>query len=323
MLEIMTSLRALALAIVAAVGTVMPGAALRESAVPPIYGINLSMYGPVGADQFVDDPGTHALFARLGVPFVRVPIRVGISDERLVTAMSAVKAAGATPVMIVHGPVVQEPLKVDLHLLTLVKHVFGSRRVYVEVGNEEDKRGITAGAYTAAWNAIVPRLRAESPPSYRYGGPVTSADDPKYITYFGSHAVPRPDFISWHEYVCDPENTDRYCYSHIARWATHFSTTNAMLRAAIGRTLPIMITEWNLDPSDDPRYSSQAFMRGWVGAALAALARLRSTGLSGAMYYTATGNQDDLMRPDRSFTPAGVAWRDGLCRTRRSGCLPR
>jgi RsiW-degrading membrane proteinase PrsW (M82 family) len=52
------------------------------------------------------------------------------------------------------------------------------------------------------------------------------------------------------------------------------------------------------------------------------LERLRIRGLIGAMYYTETSNQDQLVRPNRSFTPAGVAWRDSLCRTRRSGCLP-
>jgi hypothetical protein len=321
--EIVTALRALALAILAAAGAVIPGATTRKVAPSPIYGINLSMYGPTGADQFVDDPATRALFARLGVPFVRVPIRVGISDQRLLTAMSAVKAAGATPMIILHGPVVHDPLKIDLHLLRLVKTVFAARTVYLEVGNEEDKRGITAGAYTAAWKAIVPRLRAESPPSYHYGGPVTSAADPSYIAYFGSHAVPRPDFLSWHEYVCSPQNSDQYCNSHIANWATHFATTNAMVRGLVGRTLPIMITEWNLDASDDPRYGNRAFMHAWVTTALAALERLRSSGLIGAMYYTATENPDDLVKPSRSFTPAGAAWRDGLCRARVSRCPPR
>jgi hypothetical protein len=281
------------------------------------------MYGPAGADQFVDDPGTHALFTRLGVPFVRVPFREGTSDQRLVTAMSAVKAAGATPVLNIHGPVVQNPLQVDLHLLRLAKSVFGSRTVYLEMGNEEDLRGITARAYTAAWRTIVPRLRAQSPPSYRYGGPVTSADDANYIAYFAGHAVPRPDFLSWHEYVCNPQDTNQYCDAHIARWATHFASTNAMVRAAIGTTLPIMITEWNFDASDDPRYGDPAFIRPWVTAALAQLERLRSQGLIGAMYYTATANQDDLVNPDRSFTPAGAAWRAALCRSRQSGCLPR
>jgi hypothetical protein len=327
LVEIVSVLRALTLAITAAVASVMPSAAPPARAPSPIYGINLSMYGPAGADQFVDDPGTHALFARLGVPFVRVPFREGTSDQRLLTAMSAVKAAGATPVLNIHGPVVRNPLQVDLHLLRLAKSVFGSRTVYLEIGNEEDQRGITARAYTAAWRTIIPRLRAQSPPSYRYGGPVTAAADADYIAYFARHAVPRPDFLSWHEYVCNPQNSNQYCDAHIARWATHFATINAMVRAAIGTTLPIMITEWNLDPSDDPRYGDPPFIRPWVTAALAQLERLRSQGLIGAMYYTATSNSDDLVNPDRSLTPAGAAWRAALCQAvgsrRRSNCLAR
>jgi hypothetical protein len=311
------------LSLVAAVAAITPGAAPRARAPSPVYGINLSMYGAAGADQFVDDPGTHALFARLGVPFVRVPVRDGISDQSLVTAMSAVKSVGATPLIIIHGPVVRNPVNADIHLLQLAKQVFGMKSVYFELGNEEDQRGITARAYTAAWRTIVPRLRAQSPSTYRYGGPVTASDDANYIAYFAGHAVPRPDFISWHEYVCNPRDSNQYCNSHIAAWATHFATTNAMVRAAIGTTLPIMITEWNLDASNDRRYGDPTFMRPWVTAALTALERLRSQGLTGAMFYTATSNQNALIGPNRSFTPAGSAWRDALCRARPSTCLQR
>ncbi len=306
--------RVVLLCVAAALTIVIPIAASSSRSPSTIYGINLSMYGPGAPDQFVDDPATRALFASLAVPFVRVPIRPGVPDQRLLAAMRSVSASGATPVIILHGPAVPGALAIDIHLLGLVKSVFGSRTVYLEFGNEEDDSGISAQAYTAAWNMIIPELRARSARSYRYGGPVAYDDDLPYIRYFVRHAVPRPNFLSWHEYVCGPQNTDRYCDTHIARWAAHFKATNALVRRTIHTTLPIMITEWNLDANSDPRYADRAFIGPWITAALRELMQLRSHGLIGAMYYTATSNQNDLINQNRSFTPAGLAWRRAALR---------
>jgi hypothetical protein len=100
--------------------------------------------------------------------------------------------------------------------------------------------------------------------------------------------------------------------THIANWATHFQQTNADVHAAIGTTLPIMITEFNLDPNLDPRYSHAAFIQPWVHAALAELQQLRGQGLIGAMYYTATDNGMDLVSPANAFTAEGQQWRSDL-----------
>jgi hypothetical protein len=278
----------------------------------PIFGINLSMYGPGAPDQFVDDPATHELFASLGIPFIRIPIRQGVSDARLRFVMRSVARSGAVPVVILHGASVGSPLPVDLHLLSLVRSVFGSRRVYLEFGNEEDSNGISAVRYTRMWNLVVPRLRSQSPSSYVYGGPVAFMNDVAYITSFVRHASPRPDFISWHEYVCSAADSDAYCEAHIARWAVHVRRTNTALRRAIGRSLPIMITEWNLDPNPDPRYQRPGFIEPWTIHALTQLQQLGGQGLIGAMYYTATSNADELVTSGRRLTAEGSAWWQAL-----------
>lgn len=275
---------------------------------PPVFGINLSMYGPHAPDQFVDDPVTHAMFAHLGVPLVRIPIRAGLTDQRLVTVLQAVKSAGATPVVILHGAVVADARRIDLHLLALVRGVFGTQRVYLELGNEEDNNGITAVRYTQVWNQVVTALRAHSPSAYQYGGPVAFDDDLPYINYFVRHASPRPAFISWHEYVCSTADSARVCTAHITRWGLHVARINALLRTAIGRTLPLMISEWNLDANPDPRYTQPAFIGAWVRRALFELERLRAVGVIGALYYTATSNQNSLVEANRRFTPEGASW---------------
>ncbi len=284
-----------------------------------IFGINLSMYGPEAPEQFVDDPVTHDMFTHLGVPLVRIPIRDGLSDQRLLTVLRAVESAGATPVVILHGALVANPLKIDLHLLGLVREVFGAKRVYVEFGNEEDNNHVTAPRYTRAWNHVLPALRARSPSSYIYGGPVAFEADYPYIDYFVRHAVPRPEFISWHEYVCARSDSAQLCAARISRWSVHAGRINALVQAALGRTLPLMISEWNLDANPDPRYARAQFIGPWVRRALGELARLRAVGLIGAMYYTATSNQSALLGPNRQFTPEGASWCAALAAGGRCG----
>jgi hypothetical protein len=289
----------------------VPGRAPRADP-RAVFGINLSMYGPDARDQFIENPKTRSMFARPRVPFVRIPIRAGTPLPRLRSAMEAVKATHAAPVVILHGAMVPDSLAADRYLLGLVRSVFGSSRVYLEIGNEEDQAGVDAARYTATWNAIVGRLRRGSPASYLYGGPVTGSADPSYLAYFVGHARPRPNFVAWHEYACGPADSDSYCVSHIARWGVHVAQANARLRAAIGATLPIMITEWNLDAAPDPRYGDAPFIGRWVTAATAELERLRDRGLIGALYYTASANEDALVNPDGSFTPEGAAWHAAL-----------
>jgi hypothetical protein len=203
---------------------------------------------------------------------------------------------------------VADARRIDLHLLALVRGVFGTQRVYLELGNEEDNNGITAVRYTQVWNQVVTALRAHSPSAYQYGGPVAFDDDLPYINYFVRHASPRPAFISWHEYVCSTSESARICTAHITRWGVHVARINALLRTAIGRTLPLMISEWNLDANPDPRYTQPAFIGAWVRRALHELERLRAVGVIGALYYTATSNQNALVKANRRFTPEGASW---------------
>jgi len=157
--------------------------------------------------------------------------------------------------VILHGATDANALADDLHLLGLIQSVFGAGPVYIEFGNEEDLAGVDVTRYSDAWNQVVPQLKTQAP-TYKFIGPVTYTYNPAYVAAFDKHANPRPDFNSWHEYVCNPTNTDSYCMEHINNWNTHIALTNDAVKAAIGTTLPFMITEWNLDPQQDPRYST-------------------------------------------------------------------
>jgi hypothetical protein len=94
---------------------------------------------------------------------------------------------------------------------------------------------------------------------------------------------------------------------------------NHVVQAAIGKTIPIMITEWNLDDRPDPRYQQSAFIEQWTTEALATLAANRANGLFAAMHYCVTNNPNfSLITLSGSYTPAGQAFFTALQQARVS-----
>ena len=253
-----------------------------------IRSVNVSMFDP--SDQFMNDPTTQTILRQHGTPIIRMPFRDGWTDAQYLQALGAIKNAAAAPLVIVHGACVSDPYTIDNHWLSLVAQVFTTGPVYVEYGNEEDLScnggaGISATAYQASWNIVIPQLKANYP-SYAFIGPVTYQANPAYVATFVNGANPQPDFISWHEFVCNTSNSDDYCMSHINNWANHVNDTNTAVQNAIGHTIPIMITEWNLDPGSDSRYNNQAFIQQWTTNALNEWASLVNAGVYAACIYT-------------------------------------
>jgi hypothetical protein len=281
-----------------------------------IRSVNDSLFD--ATDQLMNDATTQAILKAHATPIVRMPFRDALTDAQDIQALTAIKNTGAAPLVIVHGACVSDPLTIDEHWLSLVAGVFNTGvytgPVYVEYGNEEDLScnggaGISATAYQASWNAVVPQLKANYP-SYAFIGPVTYQSDPTYIATFVNGANPQPDFISWHEFVCSSSDSNSYCLSHINNWATHMTATNnALLNSAIGHTIPIMITEWNLDPGRDHRYSDQGFIQQWTTAALSEWSSLTSSGLYAAFNYTCESHPDfQLIDSSDNFTYQGAVF---------------
>src|SRR6266487_408773 len=260
-------------------------------------------------DQLMNDPTTQAILKTHNTPIVRMPFRDALTDAQDMQALNAIKNTGAAPLVIVHGACVSDPYTIDSHWLSLVAQVFTTGPVYVEYGNEEDLScnggsGISATAYQASWNAVVSQLKATPAySSYYFIGPVTYQSDPTYIATFVKGANPQPDFISWHEFVCSSSDSDSYCLNHINNWATHITNTNTAVRSAIGGTIPIMITEWNLDPGRDRRYSNKSFIQQWTTTALNEWNILTSSGLYAAFNYTCERHPDfQLINSSDNFT---------------------
>jgi uncharacterized membrane protein YgcG len=280
--------------------------------VSPIFGVNMSLFD--SSDELATNAATQATLRSWGVPLIRLPLRTGMSDATLTGAMQAILAVGATPMVILHGPK-SGTLADDQHLLALVSNVFGNRRVYLEYGNEADLAGVGVAAYVAGWNQVIPALKQAAPSAYQFVGPVNFQSDPAYAAAFAKAAQPAPDYLSWHEYVCNSGNPDSYCTSHIANWANHASAVESAVSAAVGHTIPFFISEWNLDPNDESRYANAGFMQSWTRAALTQLLELVPLGLAGAMVYTATNHGNFGLINNGQLTPQGTVFRDVLAST--------
>jgi hypothetical protein len=266
-------------------------------------------------DQLMNDLTTQAILKTHNTPIVRMPFRDALTDAQDMQALNAIKNTGAAPLVIVHGACVSDPYTIDNHWLSLVAQVFTTGPVYVEYGNEEDLScnggaGISATAYQASWNAVVSQLKATPAySSYSFIGPVTYQSDPTYIATFVKGATPQPDYISWHEFVCSSSDSDSYCLSHINNWATHINSTNTAVQSAIGQTIPIMITEWNLDPGKDRRYGNKSFIQQWTTNALNEWSSLTASGLYAAFNYTCESHPDfQLIDSSDNFTYQGAVF---------------
>lgn len=281
---------------------------------PLAYGTNLSLYDE--SDDVVNEPTVQALLRIYGVPIIRMPFRSTLSDAYEVRAMQAIRSMGALPLLIIHGPTDVNALADDVHIMSLVKGVFGDTPVYIEFGNEPELAGISAQAYAAAWNTIIPCLKSLAP-TYKFVGPANSFFNPEYVATFDRLANPRPDFNSWHEYACANFDSNGTCMRYLNNWTTHITDMNRAVRAATGKTIPIMITEWNLDDRPDPRYQDVAFIQSWTAAALNALDANRANGLYAAMQYCVTDNPSfGLINSSGFFTPAGQAFFQALRQAR-------
>lgn len=277
---------------------------------PLVYGVNLAMYDTT--DNVVNERSVQALLRTYQVPVIRMPFRPTLTDAYETQALQAIRDIGALPLVIIHGPTDSSVLTDDMHIITLVRNVFGDSAVYVEYGNESELDGVSAEEYAASWNRVVPCLKSIAP-QYQFIGPAASFFNPSYITRFDQLAQPRPDFNSWHEYACSSLDNDDMCMTNVKKWKDHIAAMEKATTAAIGVRIPIMLTEWNLDGYSDARFSNSAFMHSWMSVALDTLAASRADGLYAAMQYCVTNNPNlSLIDSANAFTPAGQEFFNAL-----------
>jgi hypothetical protein len=273
---------------------------------PLLFGTNMALFHDWD-EPLLNSPLTRQQLKDIGVRVIRMPTRATLQDETLIAAANAIKAVGAVPLIVLHGPEAKDPDLVESNkrLLEMFTGIFGNEIVYYEFGNESDLQGIKADQYAESWNQVIPKLKPLYP-SARFLGPDMHQFNRRYLKTFLQHAHPRPDGISWHEYACSIHWTNQFCLDNVDTWPVHFTQARAAMREAIGTELPIWITEWNYAPDqqlngetpiDDGKYNNATFMKNWTTKAMNMLLQHR---IHAAMQYYATSKPMPLINDDLS-----------------------
>ncbi len=274
------------------------------TASPLLFGTNLTLKD--GNDQVLTSSVTQNLLQQIHVQVIRMPMRADVSEAVNVQAAQTIKQLSAAPLIILRGAQDTQALKDNTLVITDMNRVFGSSVVYYEFGNENDFQGVSAPAYTTAWNSVIPSLKRLAL-NGQFIGPVNFHYDRAYLTYFLAYATPRPDAVSWHEYACWASDATSICMAHLANWTTHIQDARAII-STTGKMLPIMITEWNYDANaslNDGKSNNSTFMRTWTTAALQTLA---NNNVFASMQFSCTDTVMPLVTPSGTLTPQGNAF---------------
>lgn len=190
-----------------------------------------------------------------------------VSDAEQLARVNAVQQAGMTCL----GELpTKNTLAYDEHIVQLL----GNRCTLYEFMNEPSIEGYTAAAYLAVWNADIPHLRAINPQA-KFGGPATYDDQGNDCTFtpLGSTCFMQkfligaaasgvlPDFVTFHWYGCWQDSaasclakagSSAGAVRQVRDWVNQYL-------GARGPSIPIGVTEWNVDPSAPmPSYTQNA-----------------------------------------------------------------
>lgn len=162
---------------------------------------------------------------------------------------------------------------------TFNQHVvsyFGSRCQLYEFGNEPDYELVPFQHYMSAWNETIPLLRKINP-SAKFIGPavINSHGFYNYLPQFlkgvkASGVI--PDAISIHYYPCWHMD-EATCLASAATYTSTAQEVRRLIKNALGRDLPIGMSEWNYDPRNPPPpYGDKAeFISKFSAAAIKAM----------------------------------------------------
>jgi hypothetical protein len=272
----------------------------------PARSINVAAFS--NGDQLMTHPALQNFLRAHGVLWLRIPNRPGLNYQKL---LNAVKNSGARPLPIAVGSCSRN-LAMSDRILDMVDATFPGVDYWVEYGNENDLQcSRTKETYTQSWNEDISQLKPQHPRA-KFVGPVIHQWNSAYVNYFLRKANPQPDAVSWHEYACGSSDSDQDCFDHIQHWTTHLNRYDT-LATSVGYRPPVLITEWNLDPFDDVRYTTPSFIQPWTRRALAKWESEIAAGRVATVFQyplaagSATGGFQ-LFKTDDSLTLQGQAF---------------
>jgi hypothetical protein len=275
----------------------------------------------IGADETTyghdaTDATAQGLLSGLGIGYARVSLTLarpsdpsspivcganhcdsGTSGDGWVAAM---KGMGETPV--IQLPDTLTPADAAA-IVTHFNVRTGNPVHYWLIGNEPDKHGETAAAYSARFNSLCEAMKAADP-AIKVGGGATAWYDPSFLTTFLRDSGSRVDFVDFHFYGEGGHSLETYAQL-LGKLAT-MSSDLARLRSLISATVPsraasiaIHVGEWNIAWDTEPvQFTGFASM--WDADLLG---RILSGGADGMSFGTKSGGLGLLFHHGAGVAP--------------------
>lgn len=275
---------------------------------PYLWGTNLVTMDE--QDRFLTDPTALAQMKQIHVQMVRFPNR--FHPQVYTAAARHIQQLGMLPLAILP----YDNLEADIQMVEDLNAIFGTAPVYYELGNERDGTWFgpyqSPAAYSAVWNRIIPTLKKYAPHA-RFVGPVNYHADPAYIGSFLEQVETPPEAVSWHEYTCPSDASNEHCLQRLERWPAHIAETRQAVHKALGRELPLIISEWNWNPinTPDPRMQEYDFIYSWTRRAFEIMIEHE---IFASCQYCITNHEALAMLDDttRGLTGQAAAFRDSF-----------
>jgi hypothetical protein len=283
--------------------TITPTSGPKTPASRFIFGTNLSPSDE--KYQTVTSQTTQDLLQQMHIQMVRIPLEKPLSEAVITQAAQGVKKLNAVPLVNLYDPFYPKSQEENSKVIKIMSKIFGTTTVYYEYGNEDDAAGISAEDYTEAWNKAVPDLKKLAPGAH-FIGPATYRYTNQYFQTFLKQANPLPDEISWHEYACDAAESQQICTQRLSNWSSDISNARTTMTKVLGKSLPIVISEWNYAANakaNDGKANDAKFLVSWTTKALQILS---DNQIFASMQYSCTGTTP-LITND-ALTPQGQAF---------------
>ena len=218
-------------------------------------GVSSYLFGTNDTYEWADNNNnieTQPLFQQAlrdaGFTLIRTFIRDGSSDANIETRIQTIENSGAHCLGVITNIYHTD---FDEHLVRYL----GDRCQLYEFGNEVDLNDVSIGDYLEQWNKTIPLLRKINP-NAKFIGPVTYSYEGKnnflhdFLVGVKASGV-LPDAVSFHWYPCNGDDQES-CLKKASSAGPSANVVGDEVRAILGKSLPIGITEWNYDPNNPP-----------------------------------------------------------------------
>jgi hypothetical protein len=243
----------------------LPGQTFVSGVSNYIFGTHIGT--DYSANTIRNTPAIQALCKAAGFTLLRCSIPQGSADSYIDLTAAAAAACGADMLVILtkNGDVPW-----NQHLVSYL----GSRCKLYEFGNEPDLGGVSWQTYLSRWNQEIPGLRAINP-SAAFIGPALGVFN-SYTTYLvpwlqgcASSGVV-PDGVSFHIYPCTGQSSSSTCSTKSVNFSSAATKIDTAVTGVLGHTLPLCLTEWNIDANSPPQSYTQdsTFANTWYQQAI-------------------------------------------------------